>query len=54
MRLYFVELIDGFFVVAGRLTVIMLGLSTLAIGIILSSTPWLDYLILKVSAKFNC
>lgn len=53
MRLYFMELIGFFVVVSGRLTVIMLGLSTLAIGIILSSTPWLDYLILKVSSKLD-
>ncbi|XP_060532745.1 lysosome membrane protein 2 [Cylas formicarius] len=31
----------------GRLTVIVIGLFTLAIGIILSSIPWLDYIILK-------
>ncbi|XP_030753004.1 lysosome membrane protein 2-like [Sitophilus oryzae] len=31
----------------GRLSVIILGLFTLAIGIILSSIPWLDYIIVK-------
>ncbi|KAL0281623.1 UNVERIFIED_CONTAM: hypothetical protein PYX00_002556 [Menopon gallinae] len=31
----------------GRLIVIVLGLFTLALGIVLSSIPWLDYLILK-------
>lgn len=31
----------------GRLAVIVFGLFTLAIGIILSSIPWLDYIILK-------
>ncbi|KAG8253032.1 hypothetical protein J6590_044026 [Homalodisca vitripennis] len=32
---------------AGRLAVICVGLFTLAVGIILSSVPWLDYLVLK-------
>lgn len=32
----------------GRLAVILIGLFTLAVGIILSSIPWLDYIILKV------
>jgi hypothetical protein len=30
----------------------MVGLFTLAMGIILSSIPWLDYIILKVSLSF--
>ncbi|KAF2883476.1 hypothetical protein ILUMI_22693 [Ignelater luminosus] len=32
---------------SSRLTIIVVGLFTLAIGILLSSIPWLDYLILK-------
>jgi hypothetical protein len=39
---------DVFFII-GRLAVIVFGLFTLAMGIILSSIPWLDYIILKVS-----
>jgi hypothetical protein len=31
--------------------VIVVGLFTLAMGIILSSIPWLDYVILKVSER---
>lgn len=34
---------------SGRLMVIMLGLLTLAMGILLSSIPWIDYIILKVN-----
>lgn len=33
---------------AGRLSAIFIGVLTLVIGIILSSIPWVDYIILKV------
>nr|CAD7574131.1 unnamed protein product [Timema californicum] len=37
----------------GRLAVIMVGVFTLAIGILLSSIPWVDYLILKNLRLWN-
>lgn len=37
---------------AGRIAAICLGLLALAIGIVLSSIPWVDYLILRVSMKY--
>ncbi|KAK9886493.1 hypothetical protein WA026_016774 [Henosepilachna vigintioctopunctata] len=36
-----------------KLAVVLLGLFTLAIGIILSSIPWLDYLIMKNLRLWN-
>jgi hypothetical protein len=39
----------NYFSCTGRLAVILVGVFTLAMGIILSSIPWLDYIILKVS-----
>nr|CAH7723411.1 unnamed protein product [Callosobruchus chinensis] len=38
---------SGSFFIFGRLAVILIGVFTLAVGIILSSIPWLDYIILK-------
>lgn len=38
-----------FVLFAGRLAVFMLGLFTLIVGIVLSSIPWVDYFIYKVS-----
>jgi len=43
-----------FLFITGRLAVIVFGLFTLAMGIILSSIPWLDYIILKVSLLQHC
>lgn len=37
-----------FFWFAGRLAVILFGLVTLIAGIVLSSIPWVDYVVLKV------
>lgn len=42
-----------FFFFAGRLTLILFGIFTLILGIILSSIPWLDYLILKNLRLWN-
>jgi scavenger receptor class B protein 1 len=39
---------NSFFLISGRIAVILIGVFTLAMGIILSSIPWVDYLILKV------
>jgi hypothetical protein len=40
-----------FVLFAGRLAVFMLGLFTLIVGIVLSSIPWVDYFIYKVSQR---
>lgn len=37
---------------AGRLAVVVLGLFALALGILLSTLPWVDYIILKVSPEY--
>jgi len=42
-----------FVLFAGRLAVFMLGLFTLIVGIVLSSIPWVDYFIYKVSQREN-
>lgn len=42
-----------FVLFAGRLAVFMLGLFTLIVGIVLSSIPWVDYFIYKVSQWEN-
>lgn len=38
-----------FFCSTGRVAVIIFGICTLIVGVILSSVPWLNYFILKVS-----
>jgi len=43
--------VDVAFLVAGRIVAICLGLLALVVGIVLSSIPWVDYLILRVSTE---
>lgn len=39
-----------FFPIADSVAVIILGIITLILGVLLSSIPWIDYFILKVSS----
>lgn len=41
-----------FFNFVGRLAVIILGVGALALGILMSTLPWVDWIILKVSSHY--